>query len=562
MRGPSPELRVIFAEEFRRQVRRGGFAFFAVLFPLLMLIAIPVTPLIVNLIEDDSPADTGVVGGDGWNDAPAELETWRYRGIIEADYDITAEEDWLRNPANGHYYRLTTPMNWIQAEAQAIDWGGHLVTVNDREEELWLRSQFGVQELFWLGFNDLAREGNWEWVSGEPAAYANWASGQPDDYNDDEDAAVMNWQGVEQGGALERVGYVDPAGVLAGPGSQDSPKLYGDRAEGIHAVQQGEIDTLFVLPADYLESGEVEQYRASGESDGGLTGRIWGSATEWAFGGFLTAELIAGQVEADVLARALDSAHYLNFEIGDDGAVSEAIPFAQEIGELLVPMLFGVLLIIAVFMGSSTLLTSVAEEKETRMIEMLVTSASPLSIMSGKLLAGGLAGLIQVAVWVTAGAFALPAIFDRIPNGGELTISAGLLALVVVAFVLGYFLFSALALFIATLVPSTQDAQRQTGLLTLLIFLPIWMIGLWMNAPDHILAQIFTYFPFTAPTMIMIRLGIGSVSGGEIAAALGIVAATALLLLWVASRVFRAGILLSGQRITGRNVWTALRHAD
>ena len=562
MRGPSPELRVIFAEEFRRQVRRGGFTFFAVLFPLLMLIAIPVTPLIVNLIEDDSPADTGVVGGDGWNDAPAELETWRYRGIIEADYDITAEEDWLRNPANGHYYRLTTPMNWIQAEAQAIDWGGHLVTVNDREEELWLRSQFGVQELFWLGFNDLSREGNWEWVSGEPAAYANWASGQPDDYNDDEDAAVMNWQGVEQGGALERVGYVDPVGVLAGPGSQDSPKLYGDRAEGIEAVQQGEIDTLYVLPADYLESGEVEQYRASGESDGGLTGRIWGSATEWAFGGFLTAELIAGQVEADVLARALQPADYRNFEIGDDGAVSEAIPFAQEIGELLVPMLFGVLLIIAVFMGSSTLLTSVAEEKETRMIEMLVTSASPLSIMSGKLLAGGFAGLIQVAVWVTAGAFALPAIFDRIPNGGELTISAGLLALVVVAFVLGYFLFSALALFIATLVPSTQDAQRQTGLLTLLIFLPIWMIGLWMNAPDHILAQIFTYFPFTAPTMIMIRLGIGSVSGGEIAAALGIVAATALLLLWVASRVFRAGILLSGQRITGRNVWTALRHAD
>ncbi|UCG83893.1 MAG: ABC transporter permease, partial [Dehalococcoidia bacterium] len=174
------------------------------------------------------------------------------------------------------------------------------------------------------------------------------------------------------------------------------------------------------------------------------------------------------------------------------------------------------------------------------------------------------AGLIQTAVWVTVGAFALPAVFDRIPGGGELTISAGLLALVVVAFILGYFLYSALALFIATLVSSTQDAQRQTGLLTLGIFLPVWMLGLWMNAPDHILAQIFTYYPFTAPTMIMIRLGIGTgtISGGEIALALGIVAATALLLLWVASRVFRAGILLSGQRIRPRNVMEALRHAD
>jgi ABC-2 type transport system permease protein len=564
VRGPSRELRVIFAEEFRRQVRRPGFAFFTLFFPLLMLIAIPVTPFVVDLIQDDAPADTGVVDEARWNDVPAELETFRYRGIVEADSAVPAEEDWLRNPANGHYYRLTMSMNWMQAEAQAIDWGGHLVTVNDREEELWLRSQFGVQEALWLGFNDLAREGNWEWVSGEPSVYANWASGQPDDYQDNEDAAIMNWQGLgDEDPPLATVGYVDPAGILPGPGSQDAPTQYSDLSEGIQAVQQGEIEVLFVLPADYLESGGVAQYRASGEGDGGLTGRIWGSAPEWAFRDFLRGELIAGQVDADVLARALQPADYLNFEIGDDGAISEAVPFAQELGELLVPLLFGFLLIIAVLTGSSTLSSSVAEEKETRMIEMLVTSASPLSIMSAKLLSLGFAGLIQIAVWVTVGAFALPAIFDRIPNGGELTVSAGLLALVVMAFVLGYFLFSALALFIATLVPSTQDAQRQTGLLTMFMFVPVWFIGLFMNQPDGAFAQILTYFPFTSPTMLMVRLGMGSdMSGGEIAASLAIVAATALLLLWVAARVFRAGILLSGQRITGRNVWTALRHAD
>jgi len=124
------------------------------------------------------------------------------------------------------------------------------------------------------------------------------------------------------------------------------------------------------------------------------------------------------------------------------------------------------------------------------------------------------------------GTFALPAVFDRIPNGDELTISAGLLVLVVMAFVLGYFLFSALALFIATLVPSTQDAQRQMGLLSMLMFVPAWFIGLFMNQPGGTFVQILAYFPFTSPTMLMVRLGIGSVSGGEIAAALAIVAAT------------------------------------
>jgi ABC-2 type transport system permease protein len=556
MRGPSRELRVIFAEEFRQQLRRPNFLFFTGFFAAVMLVAIPVTPLIVDLIQDDDPAGSGVEYGDAWND---ESVTGPYRGIVEAGNDVPAEEDWLRNPANGHYYRLTEPMDWMQAEAQASDWGGHLVTVSDREEELWLREQFGAQELFWLGFNDLAAEGNWEWVSEEPAAYANWASGQPDDYNANEDAAVMNWGGWEGEAPLERIGYVDRAGVLTGAGLQDWPKLYGDRAEGIQAVEQGEIDTLFVLPADYLESGEVEEYEPA------KAGRnLWGSPAEWSFVEFLRAQLTAGQLEGDLLTRVLNPASYHRFEVEVDGAVGEEVTTAVEVGELVVPILFGVLLTIAVLSGSGALLRTVSEEKETRMIELLVTSASPLSLMTGKLLAAWTAGLIQIAVWVGVGAYAMPEVFHRIPGGGELTIEAGLLATVVLSFVLGYFLFSVLAMFIGTVVTSTHSAQQYTGLMSLLVASPFWFIGLWLNvAPDNILAQIFTYSPFTAPTMLMIRNAMGDdMSGAENALALGIVAITALLLLWVAARVFRAGILLSGQRIRPRNVWMALRHAD
>jgi len=120
--------------------------------------------------------------------------------VTAADDDVPAEEDWVSNPANGHHYVLTRPMDWTRAEARAVALGGHLVTVNDREEELWLREQFGTQERFWLGFSDLAVEGNWEWTSGEPATYSNWASGQPDDYRGIEDAAVMNWSASGQGG--------------------------------------------------------------------------------------------------------------------------------------------------------------------------------------------------------------------------------------------------------------------------------------------------------------------------------------------------------------------------
>jgi len=358
---------------------------------------------------------------------------------------------------------------------------------------------------------------------------------------------------------LEMVGYVDLAGALPVAVEQDWPRLYDDRAEGIAAIRQNEIDTLFILTADYMESGEVEEYERVGNGR-----NLWGSPDEWDFEGFLRYKLAEGELDTDLLWRVTDPASYQRFEVEAGGAVSDEISTAEEVGEMIVPILFSLLLMMAVLTGSGALLRSVYEEKETRMVEMLVTSASPLSLMTGKLLALWTAGLIQIAVWVTVGVFAMPAIFDRIPNGGDLTISSGLLATIALSFVLGYFLFSVLAMFIATVINSPQSAQQYTGLLSMLVGLPFYMIGLWMNvAPDHILAQIFTYFPFSAPTMLMIRNGMGDdMSSSEIAASLALVAVTALLLLWITARVYRADILLSGQQIRPRNVWTALRYAD
>lgn len=114
---------------------------------------------------------------------------------------LSGEEGWIKNPANGHYYKLTESMNWLQAEEQAVQYGGHLVTINDKEEELWLREQFGANEYFLIGFNDINIEGNWEWVNGESITYTNWWEGEPNDQSaegETEDIAIMNWGGSEK----------------------------------------------------------------------------------------------------------------------------------------------------------------------------------------------------------------------------------------------------------------------------------------------------------------------------------------------------------------------------
>jgi len=118
---------------------------------------------------------------------------------MNEDYSITAnfETAWIKNPTNGHYYALTLHLTWMQAEAWAQEQGGHLVTLRNWEEELWIRDTFGRNEYFWIGCNDIEAEGNWVWSSGEPVMYTNWAEYEPNNCGAPnccpEDAAVINW---------------------------------------------------------------------------------------------------------------------------------------------------------------------------------------------------------------------------------------------------------------------------------------------------------------------------------------------------------------------------------
>lgn len=111
---------------------------------------------------------------------------------------------WVVNPSTGHEYAVVDAGSWAQCDAAASRAGGHLVTIDDAHEQAWLEEQFGTTSRYWIGLTDAGGEGKWQWVTGEPLSYTNWAVDEPNDYGPGgEDYAHM---GPLPGGAWNDLG--------------------------------------------------------------------------------------------------------------------------------------------------------------------------------------------------------------------------------------------------------------------------------------------------------------------------------------------------------------------
>ena len=365
---------------------------------------------------------------------------------------------------------------------------------------------------------------------------------------------VRNAIGGDGPAAVARLGYVDDAGVMSS--LADTPGLvrFTNTGAGISALTAGDVDALFAIPGDYLESGEVEWYRHGG---GVFSGEDMGAR----FTELLRLALVADQVDAHTLARVVNTASYETFRVDEDGTVANERSPAEQVGDFFVPFIFAILLMISIFTGSGSLLQSISEEKENRMVEMLITSVQPISIMAGKVLALGAAGLLQVTVWIASAALIAPRIVDQIPNAGDLQVGPALLLTVIAFFIAGYFLFAVIMAGMGAATTSVREASQVSALVTLPAVVPVWLSSLIITDPDGPVARVLTFIPLTAPTAVMLRIAAGDPAPAEVAGSLLLTLATALALLWVSARIFRAGILLYGQRMSLRRVWLALRTA-
>lgn len=205
------------------------------------------------------------------------------------------------------------------------------------------------------------------------------------------------------------------------------------------------------------------------------------------------------------------------------------------------------LLMMMVVYSGQMLVRSMIEEKSSRLIEMLVSSSTPDEILTGKILGLGSLGMTQIFIWSMFGI--------ALVGGAVIPVNAFKNILpMLIYFILGFLFYTTLFVGIGSAVNTEQEAQQITTYLSLILMLPVIIAIPAIQNPDFIVTRIFSYFPLTIPTVMLLRLSVHEVSGYEILMSTLILALSIILSIKISARIFRIGILSYGSKLSLKEI--------
>lgn len=230
-----------------------------------------------------------------------------------------------------------------------------------------------------------------------------------------------------------------------------------------------------------------------------------------------------------------------------------------------VSLLFAVgvamLLYMTILLYGQNVLRSVIEEKTTRVAEVIVASVRPATLLAGKVLGVGAVGLTQMVIWLAASllmakyrvgllrALGMTAAPVQLPE-----ITVGMAVVLLLYFLLGYILYSALFAAVGSMTTSEAEAQQAQMPIVLLLVAGIMFLQPVLSAPDGRMAQMLAWIPFTAPIMMPLRMSAVDVAPWDIALSIATLVAACYIAVYLAARIYRTGILMYGKRATLREV--------
>ena len=227
--------------------------------------------------------------------------------------------------------------------------------------------------------------------------------------------------------------------------------------------------------------------------------------------------------------------------VSEKGVVEESEKGEGFLKQFGISYLFIIMMLIMILQSGQILVRSLLEEKSNRLVEVLVSSCSPIELMAGKILGLGALGLTQISIWVVMAA-------TMVMSVGITDLPLENVPLMLVYFFLGYILYSGIFVAFGTLVSTEQEAQQVTGYLSMILVIPIALSFFATQSPNATIIKVLSFIPLITPAMMVLRIPIQLPSFWEIFATLLILSLTVVFVVWAAGKIFRVGILLTGKR--------------
>ena len=339
------------------------------------------------------------------------------------------------------------------------------------------------------------------------------------------------------------IGVVDQSGEFTPllPEYQNGFHLYPDEQSGRDALRADESSLLLIIPPDYIETGDVTVIVADTDFSTAVV------EDAGVFSSFLTDHLLRNTAETSLRDRLLDPiTHTQRLDLEGEDISQRGI--TSILADVMIPYFLAIFLIVTIFSTSGFLLQSVSQEKTSRVIEVILSSVTSWELLLGKVIGLGLLGLTRVVIWLgsafalSGGAVVMLGFAMSLATRPEILILSG------VYYLLGFFVFAILMAASGAVGTTQQEAQQVAGIFSLTAAIPMWVAGFIFVNPNAPIARLLSWIPLTAPTMMMLRLPLGTVPVEDIFISIVVCAISILVLVWAGSKVFRMGLLVYNKR--------------
>jgi ABC-2 type transport system permease protein len=364
-------------------------------------------------------------------------------------------------------------------------------------------------------------------------------------------------------GAADKIAVIDETGQLFGPLKEQMKaadkeivleQYDGNANQAKKEVEEGNYKGLLELSLNE-EGLPVASYKAMSIADSTVPVDLQASLQQ------IKTMMASNQIDIDPkqLAKLYAPVDFEKSALEKGAKTEEELNQARGLVYVLLFIIY-----FAVIMYANMIAMEVATEKSSRVMEILISSVSPIKQMFAKIIGIGLLSLTQLAVLLLVGYFSIKQNLETMEGGffdffGFGNVPASTIAYAVIFFILGYFLYATMAAFLGSLVSRIEDVQQMITPMTMLVVAGFMMAMFGLGQPEAPFIKYTSFIPFFSPMLMFLRVGMLNIPFWEVALSIAILVATILFLAVFGARVYRGGVLMYGKSNSFKDIKKALQ---